>query len=89
MFQDDAIKEETRFHEHIKNFYCESPKRRTSRERSRGPPLDKYQKEEENFNEQIMNRFDRGTTPGRKLVPGSLQPLLVSCIRVLSSRGRL
>ena len=72
MFQDEAIKEETRFHEHIRNFYCESPKRKTSRERSR-PPLDKYQKEEEN--EQIRDpRFDRGTTPGRVTI--NLQPKL-------------
>ena len=54
------MKEEITFQEHISNFYTDSPKRKLSRERSR-PPLDKYQKDEEN---EAM-RYDRGTTPGK------------------------
>jgi hypothetical protein len=62
---DESIKQETIFQEHINQFYSETPKRcKTSRENSR-PPLDKYQKDEENMSiEQNLNRYDRGTTPG-------------------------
>ena len=66
-FQMEAIKDEQRLRKHFDEFFDDTTKRRNvSRERSR-PPLDKSQKEEENFLEQ-NSRFERGTTPGRTLV---------------------
>ena len=63
-FKDESIKEEVRLRQHFEDFFQDTGKRRTSRERSR-PPLERPQNPDEL---EGQNRFDRGTTPGRALV---------------------
>ena len=62
------------FKQHFDDFFGDNlSKKHRERSRSR-PPVDKSQKDEENFQEQGGgNRFDRGTTPGRTLI-SNLKP---------------
>ena len=59
------------FRQHFDDFFGDNLRKR-ERSRSR-PPVDKSQKDEENLLEQGLNRFDRGTTPGRTLL-SNLKP---------------
>jgi hypothetical protein len=68
LLQDESIKQETRFKQHMQGFFQDSVKRKTPRgDRARLPPFNKSQTDEENINDQT--RFERGTTPGVAGVP--------------------